>query len=104
MFIGRGHACVSDLARGEGMKDRKRIAHATTCGTTTAGTRAPGAAGTRSRHPTRRGVVRILVDPGAKAGWAELAGHYSYTVNRVIFVTLQTFCATALVPNQIFVL
>jgi predicted DNA-binding ribbon-helix-helix protein len=50
------------------------------------------------------GVVRILVDPGAKAGWAELAGHYSYTVNRVIFVTLQTFCGTALVPNQIFVL
>ena len=50
------------------------------------------------------GVVRVLVDPGAKAGWAELEGHYNYTVNRVIFVTLQTFCGTALVPNQIFVL
>ena len=54
MFIGRGHACVSDLAREHGMKDRKRIARATTCGTTTAGTRAPGAAGTRGRHPSRR--------------------------------------------------
>ena len=28
MFIGRGHACVSDLASEHGMKDRKRIAHA----------------------------------------------------------------------------
>src|SRR4051812_32219918 len=40
----------------------------------------------------------------SKAGWVELEGHYNYTVNRVIFVTLQTFCGTALVPNQIFVL
>ena len=50
------------------------------------------------------GVVRVLVDPGPKAGWAELNGHYNYTANRVIFVTLQTFCRTALVKNQISVL
>ena len=35
---------------------------------------------------------------------AELKRHYNYTANRVIFVTLQTFCGTALVQNQIFVL
>jgi len=42
--------------------------------------------------------------PGTKTGWAELNEHYDCTVNRVIFVTLQTFCRTALVKNQIFVL
>jgi len=42
--------------------------------------------------------------PDPQAGWAELKGHYNYTANRVIFVTLQTFCGTALVRNQIFVL
>jgi predicted DNA-binding ribbon-helix-helix protein len=42
--------------------------------------------------------------PDPQAGWAELKGHYNYTANRVIFVTLQTFCRTALVKNQIFVL
>src|SRR6185295_7000425 len=43
--------------------------------------------------------VRTLRPDGA-----ELKGHYNYTANRVIFVTLQTFCRTALVKNQIFVL
>jgi hypothetical protein len=35
----------------------------------------------------------------AKAGGAELEGHYNYTANRVIFATLQTFCEAALVQN-----
>jgi hypothetical protein len=51
-----------------------------------------------------RVILPVLVDPRAEAGRAELQGHYDYTANRVIFATLQTFCETALVQNQIFVL
>ena len=49
-------------------------------------------------------IDAVLVDAVAKASGAELEGHYNYTANRVIFATLQTFCATALVQNQFFVL
>jgi predicted DNA-binding ribbon-helix-helix protein len=48
-------------------------------------------------------VRALLVDPGAKIGCTDLR-HYNYTANRVIFATLQTFCATALVKDEIFVL
>jgi hypothetical protein len=46
----------------------------------------------------------LATGPDAKAGWASLRGHYNYTANRVIFVTLRIFCGTALVQNQIFAL
>jgi hypothetical protein len=44
-------------------------------------------------------IDAVLVDAVAKAGRAELEGHYNYTANRVIFATLQTFCEAALVQN-----
>ena len=51
-----------------------------------------------------RVVLSVLVDSGTETGRAELKERYNYTADRVIFATLQTFCETALVQNQIFVL
>ena len=59
-----------------------------------------------SGHENTEDVVikNVLVDAGAEPGRAHGEGHYNYTAICVIFATLQTFCETALVKNQIFVL